>query len=230
MRYLDMVKGRLYTYAAGSVERRAAQTAIYEILNCLVRVMAPVIAFTAEEIWQVMPKKKKDAGDVSVHALSWPRKGSFFIPSGGISASDARDMGVMEETVFGLLPEIAKLLEEKRSAGGIGSSFDAKIIILTKDELRYKKLDGFKGDLPEIFKVSQVVVEKTGSFGDGFTASVQFPDTALQAANADGMKCQRCWNYSMTVGGDKNHGTLCERCGQTIDGSVTEGRKSEEKV
>ncbi|MFA5362198.1 MAG: isoleucine--tRNA ligase [Candidatus Omnitrophota bacterium] len=229
MRYLDMVKGRLYTYAAGSVERRAAQTALYEILNFLVRVMAPIMAFTAEEIWQIMPKEKKDAGAVSVHALSWPRRGSFFISSAGISPEDARRMSVMEETVFGLLPEIAKLLEEKRSAGGIGSSFDAKINILTKDELRYKSLDGLKSELPEIFKVSQVVVEKTGLFGDGFSASVQFPDTALQAANADGTKCRRCWNYSMTVGDDKTHDTLCERCGQILS-NLTEGSEREEKV
>jgi isoleucyl-tRNA synthetase len=229
MRYLDMVKGRLYTYAAGSDERRAAQTALFAILNFLVRVMAPIMAFTAEEIWQIMPKEKKDAGAVSVHALPWPRRGSFFIPAAGISPADARGMSVMEETVFGLLPEIAKLLEDKRSAGGIGSSFDAKINILTKDELRYKNLDGLKGQLPEIFKVSQVVVEKIGSFGDGFSASVQFPDTALQAANADGTKCQRCWNYSMTVGGNKAHGTLCERCGQVLT-YLTEGREREEKA
>ncbi len=229
MRYLDMVKGRLYTYAAGSVERRAAQTALYALLNCLVRVTAPILSFTAEEIWQIMPKNKDDAGISSVHALSWPRPGSFFIPAAGISALDAGNMQVMEETVFGLLPEIAKLLEDKRSAGVIGSSFDAKINILTKDELRYKNLDGLKGELSEIFKVSQVAVAKTGSPGNDFTASSRFPDTALQAANADGTKCQRCWNYSVTVGVNKIHDTLCERCGQTLS-LLTEGREREKKV
>jgi isoleucyl-tRNA synthetase len=204
MYYLDMVKGRFYTYAADSVERRAAQTAIYEVLNLLVRVTAPILAFTAEEIWQNMPKEKKDSSSVSVHLLEWP----VFQHPQGPSADENIDFKNIED-IIALVPNAAKALEEKRAQGLIGSSFDAKIKILTNKQDRYTLLQSLESDLCEIFKVSSVAID--------FAA--YNPEIAVEVFKAEGAKCVRCWNYSLQVGANGEHPLLCEKCLKAIGGS-----------
>ena len=204
MYYLDMAKGRLYTFAKNSSERRAAQTVAYEILNILVRLIAPILVFTAEEIWQCMPKGQKDMANQSVHLLSWPVRNSDY------AQDDLRGKGKDIETelkeVIALIPDVAKALEERRSAGEIGSSFDARINILTNDQNRCNYLDSLKADILEIFKVSQVNVEyKSGGSG-----------IAIAVCKASGEKCTRCWNYSDSVGASKDHPLICERCLEAI--------------
>jgi isoleucyl-tRNA synthetase len=202
MDYLDMVKGRLYTYAANSIERKAAQTAIYEVLNVLVRVMAPILVFTAEEIWQNMPKEEKDRSVTSVHLLDWPQS----------PLSCLRYYEDSFSSVMDLKPDIAKALEEIRGKGEIGSSFDAKIKLLTKTEERYKFLESLKGDLGEIFKVSQVETRKEDNLDSDLTKATTFPDVVIEVVKAEGTKCVRCWNYSLSVGSNKEHALICERC------------------
>ncbi|MFH1640775.1 MAG: isoleucine--tRNA ligase [Candidatus Omnitrophota bacterium] len=205
MYYLDMVKGRLYTYAADSVERRAAQTAIYEILRVLTSMMAPILVFTAEDIFRCMPKEKKDLTFKSIHLSDWPQKNSVFSEE-----SVAADNSIESELkpVIELIPDIAKALEEKRSSGVIGSSFDAKINLLTNDENRYTFLTSLKEELPEILKASQVCITKSDK-------SVSF---AIEVNKADGEKCVRCWNYSGLVGKDTNHPLICDKCLEAIGG------------
>ncbi len=200
MYYLDMVKGRLYTYGAGSLERRAAQTVVYEILNSLIRLMAPILVFTAEEIWQNMPKEKKDKDMPSVHLLDFPKVNPKF-------SNEIIDQEL--KPIIEMVPQVAKALEELRSAGQIGSSFDAQINILTKTQDRYTFLQSFKLELCEIFKVS--LVEATFN-----------PDNAIELAikvtKASGNKCTRCWNYSQEVGKNQEHPLLCENCLSAIGG------------
>lgn len=199
MYYLDMVKGRLYTAKADSLERRSAQTVIYEVLKVLVRVTAPILVFTAEEIWQHMPKETKYSSISSVHLLDWPEDRILFW-------QDKEDeMSKFDSLMIKLIPEVAKLLEEKRTAGLIGSSFDARINILTNNEIRYKYLTSLKSGLSEIFKVSQVEVnlEQTDQ---------------IEVLQAEGSKCQRCWNYSLSVGQDKNNPDICDNCLKAIGG------------
>lgn len=203
MYYLDMIKGRLYTYKADSPQRRAAQTTIYEILNILVRIIAPILVFTAEEIWQCMPRQKKDAALASVHLLGWPKEDYFFAQTAELKA-------IME-----LIPDVAKALEEKRQEGIIGSSFDAQIILLTNDEFRYKYLESLKTDLPEIFKTSQVSVEKKDRLQEGML-SERYPDVAVIVKQAQGQKCMRCWNFSTTVGEFAQHPLICRGCLEAI--------------
>ena len=204
MYYLDMIKGRLYTYAADSNGRRSAQTAIFEVLNCLVRIMAPLLVFTAEETWQHMPHEKTDTLISSIHLSDWPKPNPAF-------EQPALDL----QPVMELIPDVAKALEEKRSVGVIGSSFDAKIKLLTKDEIRYKYLGSLKDELLEIFKVSQVEVIKRNSFDTGML-SKKHPDIGVGVEKAAGEKCVRCWNYSEKVGKSSNHPLLCEKCLITI--------------
>ena len=205
MYYLDMIKGRLYTYAANSPERRAAQTTIYETLNLLVRLMAPILTFTSEEIWQGMPKPEKEKAVPSVHLLNLPD------PAQGLERlkeGECEKAYNEIEEVLKLVPEVAKVLEEKRSQGAIGSSFDAKINLLTNTEERYKFLTSLKSDLCEIFKVSQVSLEKDEA-ASGIT---------IETLKAEGKKCVRCWNYSESVGRNKTHDCICDNCLKAIGG------------
>ena len=203
MYYLDMVKGRLYTYRFDSVERRAAQTAIYEVLNCLVRLISPILVFTAEEIWQNMPKEKKYADCLSVHLLDFPKSNPVFRQDDSTSKVDQELRGLIE-----LVPQAAKALEELRSAGKIGSSFDAQINILTNSQDRYTFLQSINIELCEIFKVSQVKV----SFDKSNSA-----DLSVKADQAEGIKCPRCWNYSLKVGSNPAHPLICDNCLKAVN-------------
>jgi isoleucyl-tRNA synthetase len=108
--------------------------------------------------------------------------------------------------VMGLIPAVAKALEEKRGQGAIGSSFDAKIKLLTKNAVRYKVLESLRPELCEIFKVSQVELGKSES------------DFSVEAGKADGAKCARCWNYSAQTGMVAEHPLLCPNCLKAIGG------------
>lgn len=212
MYYLDMIKGRLYTFAANSKERKAAQTAIYEVLNVLVRLMAPLLTFTAEEIWEHLPKETKEKSVFSVHLLDWPKsKVEFWKDESG-------EMVFFSSVAIGLIPDIAKVLEEKRSKGLIGSSFDAQINLLTNDENHYTNLSSLREDLCEVFKVSQVNIIKKENHGLDSAKSTLFPDITIEVLNAQGIKCERCWNYSLSVGAHKTHTQICERCVEAIGG------------
>jgi len=213
MYYLDMIKGRLYTYAAKSRERRAAQTAIYEALDCLVKIMAPILVFTAEEIWQHMPKEQKDSALASVHLLEWPKVSPTFAQH---DLAPEKNIETELKAIIELIPEVAKALEEKRGEGEIGSSFDAKIKLLTNNEIRYKYLESLKGDLCEIFKVSQVEIKKEDNLGPACAGASRLSDIVIIALKAEGAKCARCWNYSQSVGYDKNHALICNTCLKAI--------------
>ncbi|MDD5465881.1 MAG: isoleucine--tRNA ligase [Candidatus Omnitrophica bacterium] len=211
MYYLDMVKGRLYTYRFDSVERRAVQTAIYEVLNCLVRLMAPILVFTAEEIWQSMPKEKKDVNCVSVHLLDFPQANPVFGQEDIKFNPELKTIDQELSEIMALVPQAAKALEELRSKGQVGSSFDAQINILTKTQDRYTFLQSFRGQLCEIFKVSgvEVTLDKENS-----------EDLSIKVAKAEGSKCPRCWNYSQEIGKDKEHPLLCGNCLAALRGKA----------
>jgi isoleucyl-tRNA synthetase len=208
MYYLDMVKGRLYTYAAHSLGRRSAQTAMYLALNFLVKMMAPIFAFTAEETWKNMSKFNAEAPIASVHLLTWPK---------AMEIKDGSDL----DLIIGLIPEVAKALEDMRSSGEIGSSFDAQINLLTKDQIRYNFLTSLKSELAECFKVSAVGVERVSSLPED-KASRICPDVALVARKADGVKCPRCWNYSDGIGKSLKHPLICAKC----EAAITEEKTS----
>ncbi len=211
MKYLDMIKGRLYTYAKSCIERRSAQTVIYEVLNTLVRMVAPILVFTAEEIWQGMSKENKDSSIASAHLLEWPKESPDFY----------KRFPNEFHSVIQLIPDVAKLLEEKRGQGLIGSSFDAKIKLLTNNEERYRFLESLKDDLCEIFKVSQVEIKLDKNLPnlDKHIRAITTPDITIEVGKAEGTKCVRCWNYSLSLGNNKNHPLICDKCLKAIGGT-----------
>jgi isoleucyl-tRNA synthetase len=208
MYYLDMVKGRLYTSFAESKDRRAAQTAMYEVLNVLVRIMAPIMVFTAEEIWRAMPKEHIDADISSVHLAGWPSLKPIFAQ---IDTPIEKNIEEELRPVMEMIPDVAKALEEKRSAGEIGSSFDAQIILLTNSQIRYNYVASLRSDLLEIFKVSGVNVVKQDTL-EGSAPSKSCPEISIVVSKADGTKCVRCWNYSQSVGASSKHPQICDKC------------------
>jgi isoleucyl-tRNA synthetase len=155
-----------------------------------------------------MPKEKSDAGIRSVHLLNFPEAQPVFrqnkYASGGLGNVDAELKEVID-----LVPQAAKSLEELRSQGVIGSSFDAQINILTKTQERYTFLKSFINELGEIFKVSQVQVSLDAA---------NPADLSVRAEKAQGAKCVRCWNYSQEVGKHPEHPLICDNCLKALGG------------
>jgi isoleucyl-tRNA synthetase len=183
-RYFDIIKDRLYIFAPNSLERRSAQTALYEITDKMCRLLAPVLAFTADEAFENLPHQKL----ASVHLAEFPK----------VSGADNSRLLNDWERIFSIRDEVLKALEEARNLKQIGSSLEAKVK-LTVDKETMMFLLPFYEDLRYIFIVSQVEVHQ----GDAFTVIIQ---------KADGAKCERCWNYSVRVGESENYPTVCERC------------------
>jgi len=189
--YLDVLKDRLYTFGRTSNARRSAQTAIYKILDILVRLFAPLIPFTAEEIWGHF----KGAG--SVHLSDWPTPDEKLIDP-GLEDRWSRLRKLRDEAL--------RALEEKRVAKVIGSPLEAKIRLYIQDDLEYNLLTQYLQDLPALFIVSQVELEKAR-------------DRAIEVTKADGKKCSRCWNWNSFVGTYTEHPELCKKCVNVVEGS-----------
>lgn len=191
--YLDIIKDRLYCEKEDSELRRAAQTAMYRILSALARLSAPIISFTAEEIWQFMPHTSADDKE-SVFLNQMPEKS-------GISFSD--DFISKWEFIYNARMGANKALEEARNAKTIGKSLEAKIIV--KSDADYDRYAALAGELKDILIVSGVEAEKAEG------------ETVFEVAKADGEKCERCWCYSCYVGTNQKHPTLCERCAIAVE-------------
>jgi isoleucyl-tRNA synthetase len=183
-RYFDIIKDRLYIFAPRSLERRSAQTALYEMTDKLCRLLAPVLAFTADEAFENLPHQKL----ASVHLAEFPK----------VSGADNTQLLSDWERIFSIRDEVLKALEEARERKEIGSSLDAKVI-LRADAETVRFLMPYYEDLRYIFIASQTEVHEEGYFG-------------VKIEKADGAKCERCWNYSVRVGESEKYPTVCERC------------------
>ncbi len=205
--YLDILKDRLYTSGKTSVARRSAQTALYEILTALTRMLTPVLPFTAEEIYHLSPKAHAESF-ASAQFLSWSRlfkdgcwpevKEEYRVPLEEIK--DIREL-------FTIRPDVLKALEEKRAKGEIGSALEAKLILSFKDKERFNIFKTHLEKLPFIFIVSQVEVFWKESIPGAYEVTT---------AMADGAKCARCWNYAVDVDSHREHPGLCGRCVEAI--------------
>ncbi len=205
--YLDILKDRLYTSSASSLERRSAQTVLYHILNFLVRTLAPLMSFTSEEIFQSLPKDKTLQGVESVHLLDWPH-----VPAEWRN----EEVNKRFEVLVNLRPFVLKALEDVRRAGNIGSSLEAKVVFNTESQKDYDYLKSNLGYLPATFIVSQTVLNRVEKVVQGL--GDEFPKTAIVIEKADGEKCGRCWNYKTDVGSDAEHKILCARCAAIVKG------------
>ena len=192
--YLDIIKDRLYCEKEDSELRRSAQTTMYKILSAVARLSAPIISFTAEEIWGFMPHSSEDDTQ-SVFLNQMPEKS-------GIEFSD--EFISKWEFIYSTRETVNKVLEDARNSKTIGKSLEAGIIIHAS-ESDYEKYNALSKQLAEILIVSDVTVEKSDS------------ETSFEVVKAEGSKCERCWCYSKYVGTNHKHPTLCERCAIAVE-------------
>jgi len=177
---------------------------MYEVLKCLVTSIAPVLVFTAEEIWQNMPKTK-DAPE-SIHLNLWPDTENLKVD---------KPLETKWQKLMNLREVVLKMLEEKRSSGIIGSSLEAKILIYVESDEFYSSLEQYNEVLPSLFIVSQVSLKK-GKPSSGAAMDEKMPGVSVIVEKADGKKCSRCWNFSITVGENKNYPDACQRCQEIL--------------
>ncbi|NIO10290.1 MAG: isoleucine--tRNA ligase [Deltaproteobacteria bacterium] len=227
--YLDIAKDRLYCGRANSQDRRSAQTALYQILQALVHLMAPILSFTAEEIWEHLPKPKDAPESILMSQIPTPDK----------SLMDTA-LGDKWEEIFKIRAEILKALEAARNSGKIGHSLDARVTLFPG--MYKKELTGFLGDKnikwDDVAIVSQLqLLESDPKWKtedtDKLTAGGSEPlgelairyhspvlggriEVSKAATNGNLPKCERCWKYTEDIGTSSDHPTVCGRCSEVL--------------
>jgi len=198
--YLDILKDRLYTTGVDSVARRSAQTALWHIANALLRVMAPVLSFTAEEAWAVFAGQQTyaDSDETIFTQTLWT------FPE----LPDAQSLLAKYAALRDVRASVTKQLEELRASGAIGSSLQAELTIKAAGA-KHDLLASLDDDLKFVFITSQASVEKAANE----------LDEAVQVTASEAPKCERCWHYRRDVGHNHEHTGLCGRCVSNLFGA-----------
>ncbi|MEA3415899.1 MAG: isoleucine--tRNA ligase [Thermodesulfobacteriota bacterium] len=203
--YLDILKDRLYTFPSESAQRRSAQTVLHIIIDSIARLMAPILSFTAEEIWQYMPDRKDK--ETSIHLTSLP-----------VVNEELKDEELAKK--WGLLlkvrGEVTKALEQARTSKLIGHPLDALVTISANKNL-YNDLHPYTADLKSIFIVSQVSLINEESLTGAYESN-DIEGLSILIEPATGEKCERCWAHDTSVGTSPEHPTICNRCEENIKG------------
>lgn len=190
--YFDILKDRLYTFANRSPGRRAAQTALYEILSGLARLIAPILSFTSEEVWQHLPGG--DGKAESIHLTSFPEVREEFLNEA---------LNERWERIWELRAEVTKALEKARKEKKIGLSLDAQVHLYLPEK-DYEFFQSISSDLKALFIVSSVSLHRTER------------ERRVEVLRAEGEKCERCWNYDLSVGKHPEHPKACDRCVEVL--------------
>jgi len=199
--YLDILKDRLYTFKSDSKERKAAQWVLHRILATMTRLMSPIISFTAEEIWGFIKGEKEE----SVFLSEFPEVDEKFLDT------------VLEEKwqkLIAIRNEVNKALEIKRQNRFIGNALEAKVILyLPEDE--FNLMNEYREFLPTLFIVSSAEIKPTAGKVEGAYGSEEIKGMSVVVERAEGDKCERCWNWSTSVG-TSDAPELCQRCYNVI--------------
>lgn len=199
--YLDIIKDRLYTEGTNSLDRKSAQTVMTEILLTLTKMIAPILSFTAEEIWDTLPEALKD--EESVLLTSWYEENDEYL-NPEVEAKWADIIKVRKEA--------NKSLEKARQGENriIGNSLDAKVMLFSKNA----DMQNFLAENRDRLELALIVsnVEIVDSCDETFVEGEELKDLYIKVVHAEGEKCERCWKYSTEVGVDAEHPTLCPRC------------------
>ncbi len=196
--YLDILKDRLYTSPADSPARRSAQTVLHEILTTLLKLMAPVLSFTAEEAWWHLPGHHGE----TIHLEAFPDVKTSY-----------QDMALNErwEKILKLRGDVQRALEGARQAKVIGHPLDAMVGLVLPEEMR-TMLAGQEDLLRSVFIVSQVAFIDGDAMTDAGVEGVDVPGLKIRIEPAAGTKCERCWVRAESVGQFSDHPALCDRC------------------
>jgi isoleucyl-tRNA synthetase len=197
-RYFDIIKDRLYTAAPKSVLRRSAQTVLFRIADYLSRMLAPILSFTAEEIWELLPSSDRRAP--SVHLTELPT---------AHDRTENRALLAEWNRLFQIRDQVLVKLEDERIKKTIGSSLEARVVIHPSALSENRRLlEKYADQLRYIFIVSEVEIGERGEH-------MVLPEISVERAR--GQKCERCWNYSTHVGESSKYPTVCERCIQALE-------------
>jgi isoleucyl-tRNA synthetase len=198
--YLDILKDRLYTTAVASHARRSAQTAIWHITQSLLRLIAPMLSFTAEEAWAAFADAQAfAASDETIFTQTY-----YTLPT----VDGAPELLAKYGTLREVRAEVTRELEEVRGAGGIGSSLQAEVALKAHGG-RYEALSGLADDLKFVLITSAATVSEVATAGE---ESVTVTPSAYR-------KCERCWHYRADVGATAEHPGLCGRCVSNLFGA-----------
>jgi isoleucyl-tRNA synthetase len=202
--YMDIIKDRLYCDPKDSHTRRSAQSAMYQILDALVRLIAPILAFTSEEIWAAMPHgKAADAESVLFNAMPEPN------PAYAFAAGQEEKW----EKLLALRTDVNKALELARTEKIVGKPLDAEVTLYldSTGEENFKSIRD--ENLKELFIVSKVTIAAGG--GTGYTAQ-EFSGAVIEIKASEEPKCSRCWTHDTHVGENAAHPELCPRCASAV--------------
>jgi len=210
--YLDILKDRLYTFRKDHPFRRSSQTAMLDVLVALTKLMAPILSFTADEIWRMLPESSRGKRQTfSVHLATFPELNPKWIDP------------VLEQNWNDFILHVRSLvlgkLEEKRRDRIIGSSLEAKVILYVQgaNPSQYDFLKSYEDFLPALFIVSEVELRGMDQVPTDAHLSVDLGEgLVVDVVQASGKKCERCWNYREAVGEDATHPTLCDRCVEAV--------------
>ncbi|GGA60612.1 isoleucine--tRNA ligase [Edaphobacter acidisoli] len=205
--YLDVLKDRLYTFAPNHPARRSAQTALWRIAETLTRLIAPILSFTADEVWQLLPKI--EGREPSVHLALFPNPEDF------VTAAMKEELLTEWQYLLGARTATLEQLEHLRKAGSIGKGLDAAVQIESMASY-VGILEKYQSALPELFNVSSVSINDLGIQGG---AAVSFKGGGVYrpiVERATGTKCERCWRYTSDVGKEEKYPTVCLRCAEAL--------------
>jgi isoleucyl-tRNA synthetase len=197
--YLDVLKDRLYTSKGSSVARRSAQTAMLEVLETMIQLLAPILTFTAEEVWQILPAWPGKAE--SVHLTQFPAVNESLMKT---------ELAENWKTLIAVKGEVTKAIETARKNKVVGHSLDASVILAAPATISII-LSTRLEELRSLLIVSDVrIVEELS--GDNVSRSSEIAGLSISVGRAPGEKCNRCWIYDETVGSSAEHPSLCKRC------------------
>jgi isoleucyl-tRNA synthetase len=204
--YLDIIKDRQYTTQRDSLARRSAQTALYHIAQALVRWLAPILSYTADEIWRHIPGRRSE----SVFLETWYQ--DLF----SLDVDDTFDRSFWER-IIAVRTAVGKHLEQARKAGAVGSSLDAEVDLYCEQAL-YQRLARLQDELRFVLITSYARIHPD-SEGHGDAVATDLPALKLVISPSDHAKCVRCWHHREDVGRDTRHPQLCSRCVENVEGA-----------
>jgi len=199
--YLDFAKDVLYIEAKDQSDRRAIQTVLYESLMTMIKLVAPILSHTADEVWSFIPSVQEE----SVQLTDFPEEKEL---------ANAKELLVKWSKFMNVRDEVLKALEEARNEKVIGKSLTAKISLYVKDETKVL-LDSIHENLQQIFIVSEF--EVAGSFNEAPEQAIKLEHAAIVVTKAEGETCERCWTVTTHVGEKEDHPTLCPRCADVVN-------------